>query len=162
MLKRLSQVSKTVLKATHQRPQSTMASQKKILTIFGATGNQGGSVIKSILAYGRGFVIGEGSNVIDTVCFHVCYPKYPVTEIRQVNINDLISLLKLVINHAVAANGELLTSTTPYERYYIAGTGTVTFREILTAITTVMHRRGLVSTKDLAPARYEDIDQFRA
>lgn len=77
----------------------------------------------------------------------------------QVHVSDLVVLLMLVFRSAVAAEEKLITSS-PYERYYIAGTRTMTYRELLSPVTKAMHRRGLISSDELAEAAFEDIDQF--
>ena len=71
----------------------------------------------------------------------------------------LIVLLMLVFRSAVAAEEKLIASS-PYERYYIAGTRTMTYRELMSLVTKAMYRRGLISSDELAEAAFEDIDQF--
>ena len=65
----------------------------------------------------------------------------------------------LVFRSAVAAEEKLIASS-PYERYYIAGTRTMTYRELMSLVTKAMYRRGLISSDELAEAAFEDIDQF--
>ncbi|KAI5121374.1 hypothetical protein M0805_001187 [Coniferiporia weirii] len=98
--------------------------------------------INSVLKFKHGYIIGDGSNIID-----------------MVHVSDVVALFVLVFRKAVEANLSLLASS-PYSRYYIASARTINHKTIMSNIAGVLHKKGLIESPELKKAAYSEIDQL--
>ncbi|KZV92278.1 hypothetical protein EXIGLDRAFT_594343, partial [Exidia glandulosa HHB12029] len=79
-------------------------------------------------SFGRGILIGDGSNIMATV-----------------HIDDVVSLDLLLLERALA---EKDINISPYSKFYFAATLEIPQREISEAIAATLHARGLIPTTE--------------
>jgi hypothetical protein len=110
---------------------------------------------------GRGIYIGEGSNVFGFVSLTFFLIRiFFITDcatIDQIHVSDLTSLYLLVFNHALA---NYPPTNSPYERYYIASTESVTWKRIFELFAGSLHKRGLIASPTPVSVTYEDAGPF--
>ncbi|KAH8104356.1 NAD-binding protein [Phellopilus nigrolimitatus] len=86
--------------------------------------------------------IGEGSNVNGAV-----------------HIDDLVEAYHLIFKLALATGPGLLASS-PYSRYYVAGSIRVDWKTLATIFATELHKRGLIKSPVPVSVSYEDAGSF--